>query len=87
MPEPAPPYARAAATDLLEKAREVLGLDAGTLLQAQLLALAGRIAIGTDDLQIAAQNSVIAASLPDGMELLEDGFAMSAALLGSEVVG
>ena len=43
------------ATDLLEKAREVLGLDAGTLLQAQLVALAARVAIGTDDLRAAAE--------------------------------
>lgn len=44
-----------AATDLLQKARDVLGPGADTLLQAQLAALAGRIAIGTHDLRAAAE--------------------------------
>jgi hypothetical protein len=44
-----------AATDLLEGARDALGPDADTLLQAQLAALAGRIAVGTHDLHAAAE--------------------------------
>jgi len=45
------------------------------------------MAIGSDNLEVAAQDRVIAASLPDGMKVFEDSLAASPLLLGREFFG
>mgnify|MGYP001827654431 CR=1 FL=1 len=45
------------------------------------------VTIGAGDFQVAAQNGIMAVSLPDGVEVFEDSFAMSTALLSGKVIG
>jgi hypothetical protein len=65
---------------------EVVG-DGGSEVSAQGGDSLGlRVTVLADDLQIATEDRVVALGLPDGMEVFEDGFAMSAALFGGEVL-